>query len=53
MRSKADEYFVLFLVSFAGHVVNREMLSLIAFIRVAAAEASTTLQHKQIKFEQL
>ena len=53
MRSKADEYFALFLVSIAVHVVNREMLSLNASIRVAADEASTTLQHKQIKFEQL
>ena len=53
VRNKADEYFVLFLVSFAVHVVNREMLSLIASIRVAAVEASTTLQRKQIKFEQL
>ena len=53
MRSKADKYFVLFLVSFAVDVVNRDMLSLIASIRVAADETSTTLQHKQIKFEQL
>ena len=34
--SKADEYFVLFLVSFAVYVVNRKMLSIIAFMRVAA-----------------